>query len=422
MDKHACFRESIQYIEDNLNCDINLEQAARAGFTSLMQLYRNFYTYTGHSIKEYIRKRRLSNALNMIKFSDMSLTDIAYSCGYSSQQALCKYIKAATAMTPLTYKKSESYYYFPSFDGQTIRQVTVAAETIPQAICAKFYHTQLRGIENRAVNSLLSLLPGYKGRIFGRNGKQLGARFCYELFFEYDSPTLNMLKDSAFKEISVLPEKTLTFAKTAVKNEDNEIGLAWDYLYINWLKTSMFKQDDGNYFEEYIYKDGQVKKLILYLPVSKRTDYNRISLNFCEDMFFLVSSGKGCHAEETASKTVLRFLSGSAPYMIKTARQFYLAKNGLDCTCGIRLERAPDIPRDNSELEILHVAEGSYAVLESGCCSNSSIFESLLLSWIKENGLIKDNLPPFTIYETNGNFEPETIKMKIYFKLKNVKN
>lgn len=421
MDKHICFRKSIQYIEDNLNGDINLEQAAHTGFTSLMQLYRDFYAYTGHSVKEYIRRRRLSNALNMIKCSDRPLADIAYSCGYSSQQALCKYVKAATAMTALAYKKSESYYYFPMFNGQIVRQVTVAAETIPQTIGAKFYHTQLSGIENRAVNTLLSLLPKYEGRIFGRNGKQLGTRFCYELFLEFDSFILNKLEGSAFKEISILPEITLSFAKTTVKNEDNEIGLAWDYLYINWLRTSMFTQNDRNYFEEYIHKGGQVKKLILYLPVNKRTDYNKISLNFCEEMVFLVSSGKGCNAEENASKTVMNFLSEYNSYAIKTARQFYLARNGMDCTCGVRLEKALDVSL-SSGLEILHLAEGSYAVLESGCCSNSSVFESLLLSWINEHGLIKDNIPAFTIYETNGNFEPEAIKMKIYIKLKNVKN
>jgi AraC family transcriptional regulator len=421
MDKHIFFRKSIQYIEDNLNHDINLEQAAQIGFTSLMQLYRDFYTYTGHSIKEYIRKRRLSNALSMVKSSNMPLADIAYSCGYSSQQALCKYIKATTAMTALTYKKSESYYYFPMFNGEIVLQVTVAAETIPQTICAKFYHTQLRGIENRAVNTLLSLLPQYKGRIFGRNEKQLGNQFCYELFFEYDSATLNKLKNSAFKETYVLPEMTLTYAKTTVQNEDTKIGLAWDYLYINWLKTSMFTQDDGSYFEEYIHRDGQVKKLILYLPVTKRTDYNKISLNFCEGMVFLVSSGKGYCAEENASKTVMKFLSEYNPYVIKTVRQFYLARNGLDCTCGVRLEKTLDIPR-GSELEILHLAEGNYAVLESGCSGNSSVFEAFLLSWINENGLIKDNIPAFTIYEINGNYKPEEIKMKIYIKLKNVKN
>jgi AraC-like DNA-binding protein/predicted transcriptional regulator YdeE len=406
------------YIEEHLNYDINLEAAARAGFTSLMQLYRHFYTYTGHSVKEYIRKRRLSNALHMIKFTDMPLAEIAYSCGYSSQQALCKYVKAATTMTALTYKKSENYYYFPMLSVESLRQVTVATETIPKTICLKFYHTQLRGIENRAINALLMHIPEYKGRIFGSNGRQLGNKFCYELLIEYDSESLDKLKSSVFVEPNLLPDVTLTFAKTTVKNEDDEIGLAWDYIYTNWLKTSMFVQDDKNFFEEYLHKDRQVKKLILYLPVKKRMDYNKISMKTCQEQVFLVASRKGYNAEENASQSVMNFLSQHYPSVIRTAHQFYLEKNSTHCTCGIRLEKPLDLPLC-SELEILHIPKGNYAILESDCCSDSSLFESLLLSWINENHFIKNPSPSFTIYETNGNFKPESIRMEIYIMLKN---
>lgn len=421
MDKLIGFKKSIQYIEDNLYKELHLEQAAHAGFTSLMQLYRDFYAFTGHSVKEYIRKRRLSNALSMIKFSDMSLTDIAYTCGYSSQQALCKYIKAATAMTALSYKDSQSFYYFPMYTGDTLRQVTVAEETIPQTVRVKYYHSQLRGIENRAMNALLSLLPEYNGRIFGRNGKQLGSQFCYELSVEYDPALLTKLKNTGFTEVSVLSETTWSFAKTTVKNDDDEIGQAWDYLYINWLRTSMFTKDERDYFEEYFLKDGRIKKLILYLPVKKRTDYNKISLNFFESMLFLVANRKGLKAEENASKAVITFLSEYDPSVIKNARQFYLAKNGMDCTCGIRLEKTLDLPHD-SGLEILHIPEGSYAVLEANGCGEGSALETYLISWINENRHSKDNMPSFTIYETDINDESEAIKTKVMTRLKNVKN
>ena len=49
----------------------------------------------------------------------------------------------------------------------------------------KFYHSKLLGIENRAVACLLSVLPGYDGKLFGRNGTQNGNRFCYELYIKH---------------------------------------------------------------------------------------------------------------------------------------------------------------------------------------------------------------------------------------------
>lgn len=413
--------EVLSYIEHNLNVPFNIDDIPIGKYISTMQLYRDFYNLTGHSVKEYIRKRRLSNALALVKHSDMSLIDIAYSCGYSSQQAFCKCVKAATGQTPLEYKESGSYYYFPMFCSKSEQQIAVSTETIPRMICLKYYHSQIRGIENRAVNYLLSLLPGYEGRIFGRNGKQLDNRLCYELYIEYDDETPEKLKNSSLVGMTVVPEINATFAKTAAKNIDDEINSAWDYLYIDWLKTSMFEQSDMQYFEEYIRRDGKIKKLVLYLPVRKRNDYNRISLKACDEMFFLVSRKNGVYAEEGASKAVMEFLSSHYPYLVKTTRQFYVAKNGVEYTCGVGLEKELHLPQD-SGLEILHIDSGNYAVLEGECCGDSSVYEEIILSWINENSFETDASPVFAIYETDGSFEQKNIKAKIYVKMKNVKN
>lgn len=421
MDKSIRFRRSIQHIEEHLHDSIDLGQAAQAGFTSLMQLYRDFYTYTGHSVKEYIRKRRLSTALSLIKCSDLPFAEIAYSCGYSSQQALCKGVKSATAMTPLEYRKSEAYYYFPRFDTDAVRQVTVMQENIPKAIWAKFYHPKLNGIEHQALCVLKELLPEYQGRIFGKNGQQLGSRFCYEISVEYDPDVLNKLRNSVFVEVNVLPGTSLTFAKTTVKDDEQEIGLAWNYLYHSWLKTSMFTQDNESYFEEYIQKDGAVKKLILYMPVTRRKDYNKISLVNCESMLFLVSSREGLQAEEEASQEVMSYLSKHNPGAIRSARQFYVTRAGGSCTCGIRVEQELELPQD-SGLACLRHEEGCYAVIESDSCSDSRVFEAYLDTWISESGFKRGAQPAFSIYETDGTFEPEAIKTKVWIKLENVKN
>ncbi|WP_342424502.1 AraC family transcriptional regulator [Paenibacillus sp. FSL E2-0178] len=410
MDKSARFKQSIAFIEERLYEDINLGQAAQAGYTSLMQLYRDFYTYTGHSVKEYIRKRRLSGALGLIRASQRPLAEIAYSCGYSSQQALCKYVKSATHMTPLEYQKSEA-----------IGQVTVTAETIPKTLRAKFYHPKQYGIEQQALEALHFLIPEYPGRIFGRNGQQRDGLFCYELAVEYDADLLDRLADSTFQEIKVAQEFSSTFAKTTVRNDEAEIGLAWDYLYLKWLRTSMFVQDDGRYFEEYIYKSRKVRKLILYLPVKRRTDYDKISVNFCAGLEFLVSSREGDQAEEEASAAVMNYISWHTPEAISTVREFYVAQKGLSYTCGVRLEQAIELPI-NSGLEVMRVAAGRYAMLECSSCSDRGVFIALLDTWIQEHGWSKDELPAFTTYETGGQGDPDAIIMRVWIKLKDVKN
>lgn len=417
MDIKPHIRSALEHIESHLYEPLNIDSISRAGMVSAMQLYRDFYNITGHSVKEYIRKRRLSNALTLLKHSDQTIADIAYACGYSSQQAFSKCVKSATGQTPLEYRESDCFYYFPKFDGGTLHQIHVAAEHFPETTLVRFGHHQYRGIEDRAVRYLFSLLPDYSGRIFGRNGKQEGSEFYYELYLTDAERCTRVLQNSKFEYIGTRPAFSATMAAACAQNNDDRINAAWDYLYTDWLKTSMFEQADMPYFEEYIHKHGTVKKLVLYLPVERRNDYDKIRIRDCEGMDFLVSRQKGKNAEEMASKAVMDFLNSYYPYLVKSARIFYVVQKDLECTCGVKLEQDLRQPQGKG-LEILHLPGGRYAILEGGCCSDSSVYETILLSWMTELGIERDPAAEaFTLYETDGTFEQENIKTLIFCKL-----
>lgn len=422
MDKQHRFKRVIQYIEEHLQEEVSLEGAAHVGFTSLMQLYRDFYAHTGHSVKEYIRKRRLSNALSLIRCSDMPLAEIAYTCGYSSQQALCKCVKAAVSMTPLEYKRSGEYYYFPRYDSQASRQVTVAAETIPATVRAAFYHPRLTGIEEQAVAALKETLPGYRGRIFGRNGKQLGSRFCYGLWVEYAPETAEkLLASTVFREVEIIPAMSLTVARVIVRNEEPEIGRAWNYLYADWLRSSMFAQDREPYLEEYLWRNGSVNRLALILPVIKRADYDPITLIRSPRMLFLVSTREGLHAEKEASLAAMGFLAVYKPSAVRSADTFFIAKDGTVCTCGVKLEEPLALP-EGCGLELLELPAGRYAMLETGCTGDSRVLEERLEAWVQDNGLRRSGRPIFTLYEAQGGFTADHITTTCRIQLEHVKN
>ncbi|HEX3078275.1 MAG TPA: AraC family transcriptional regulator [Lachnospiraceae bacterium] len=409
--------EVIDYIEQHINQPFHIQDIPVCKYLSTMQLYRDFYNLTGHSVKEYIRKRRLSNALAMLKYSENSLLDIAYEYGYSSQQAFCKCVKACTGLTPMEYRSTDRYFFYPKFCYDIKHQVVVATENTPKTIHMKFYHSQLRGIENRSITYLFSILPNYKGRIFGRNGKQFSNRFCYELDIEYDYELISILEGSDFQDIDIEESQTDMYAKTVSKNKEVDINLAWDYLYQDWLKVSMFEQSDRTYFEEYVCKGNRVKRLVLYLPVRKRKDYSRIHLKECEDISFLVATCKGIDAEEKASKRVLDYLSDHNLVYRNQVDRYYISKNDGVYTCGVMIDK--DIVIQNNILvEQLIIEGGRYAVLEGDCCGDSIVYEKILEAWIIDMGLHGDRLPCFSIYETNGSYEPEDIKMMVYWRLK----
>jgi AraC-like DNA-binding protein len=143
----------------------NIDTLAKNCYTSAMQLQRDFYNVTGYSVNEYMRRLRLSNALCLIKNSSCPLADIAYSCGYSSQQALCREIKSILNTTATAYKESGSYYFLSALTDDAPFQIEVSKVAVPETVCLRYYSHILRGIENNAVNLFLHANPGYGGRI-----------------------------------------------------------------------------------------------------------------------------------------------------------------------------------------------------------------------------------------------------------------
>ncbi|MDR0287731.1 MAG: AraC family transcriptional regulator, partial [Clostridiales bacterium] len=115
MQKTSYIQSVLRYIEQCLTSKLDPESIAAQHFVSLSQLYRDFYACTGHSVKEYIRKRRISNACEKIKCSDMTLALIAEESGCQTQQAFHKQFKNIVGMTPLEYRQNDIYFYFYPF-------------------------------------------------------------------------------------------------------------------------------------------------------------------------------------------------------------------------------------------------------------------------------------------------------------------
>lgn len=267
-----------RYIESNLPSDLDAALLSDIGHVSHAQLYRDFYNLTGHTVKEYVRKRRLSNALALIKTSDFDFSDIAYQCGYSSHQALCRAVGKTLGITPSDYRRGNTYYFFPPFCGNPVQSVTISVETIPRTLRMKFFHSSLNRIETTAVHAFLRACPNYNGRIFGRNGRQEGNQFCYELYLTDFRSEYETLKSCGFKRAKDIPSVNSVFAVSTVGNDERKINAAWDYLFAEWLQNSMFEYADEPYFEEYLLKNGRPARLKLYLPIRKRGEDTRISL------------------------------------------------------------------------------------------------------------------------------------------------
>lgn len=161
----------------------------------------------------------------------MSITDIAFMCGYSSHQNFTKAVRKAIGLSPTEYRKNDVYFYFPAYVANYARNITVKKENIPETICVSFFYNKLENIENRALEHLFELIPRFDGRIFGRQGKQKGKMYSYELYLTEAEKYRSILENGGFSEIHTHAAYSYLYASTIVKNNELEINKSWNYLY-----------------------------------------------------------------------------------------------------------------------------------------------------------------------------------------------
>lgn len=105
-------QEAINYIEDNLFETITVDNIGKAINYAPSSFSIFFSAVTGYSIGEYIRFRRLSWAANQLveKEASVSVTDLAFECGYETVEAFSKAFRRLFDCSPSQFSKSELKY------------------------------------------------------------------------------------------------------------------------------------------------------------------------------------------------------------------------------------------------------------------------------------------------------------------------
>ena len=97
-------RQATNYINDNLDQQIKLNDIAELVGISQYYFCRLFNESTGVSPYKYVIQQRVAKAKNLIKNSKLSLVDIAYECGFSSQSQMTQHFRKCVGVTPKVYQ------------------------------------------------------------------------------------------------------------------------------------------------------------------------------------------------------------------------------------------------------------------------------------------------------------------------------
>lgn len=102
---HHLIKKAVDYIESNFYKDISLEEISQMLNLSSYYFSKLFKEEKGEGFVEYLTRRRVEEAKQLLKDPEKSIKEIGSSCGYSDPNYFSRIFKKATGMTPTEYKE-----------------------------------------------------------------------------------------------------------------------------------------------------------------------------------------------------------------------------------------------------------------------------------------------------------------------------
>ena len=95
----------IHFIKNNLTGDLSLEAMSAYTSFSPIHFHNCFKKATGKTLREFVEEQRIERAIHLLVNTDLTLSDIAYECGFSSQSYFSYAFKKKMKIPPREYAK-----------------------------------------------------------------------------------------------------------------------------------------------------------------------------------------------------------------------------------------------------------------------------------------------------------------------------
>jgi len=280
---------AIDYIEDNLENNIDYEQIARIAVCSVYQFQRMFSFVLEVPLSEYIRRRRLTLAAFDLKNQKNKVTDIALKYGYETPESFSRAFQNLHGMTPTSARNAGSALKaYPRISFQiTLKGVVEMNYRIEQRDAFQVFGLEdIYNIDNIANQQGVSIPEVWqnicKNGEFdklrksvvgdwwheGNFSKELGAVLAYDSYKFTSNTTFPYLigcyksENSTVNGYTVVDVPASTWAVFSTLNDGNGSGnydlrSLKNRIFSEWLQTSKYNVLDGGNFEMYCTnKDG----------------------------------------------------------------------------------------------------------------------------------------------------------------------
>lgn len=102
----------IEYIETNLDKNLNLSSIAAKSALSKYHFHRIFKALLGEQPLKYVERRRIIRSAHDLLNSNKRIIDIAFDCGFGSHESFIRTFKKWYRLTPSQFRKAKQNAWF----------------------------------------------------------------------------------------------------------------------------------------------------------------------------------------------------------------------------------------------------------------------------------------------------------------------
>lgn len=240
--------KALEFLEDNLQNEITLADAAAAVFYSLFHFCRCFNAAAHCTPYDYLIKRRLSRAAAQLLDTDKKIIDIAYDYRFNNPETFSRAFKRMFGIQPKQYRKNKvldrrlfqhkltKEHLFHFNRDLTAKPEPVELKELHLTGTAAADPVLVPGLIEHSLNRIF--LDGEKGE------KKEAALYEVVLYPEGDNPFYLVAESCTGKDnfsMTPLVSKTIParqFACFLHRGGLETIGLSRDYIYQHWFPRS----------------------------------------------------------------------------------------------------------------------------------------------------------------------------------------
>lgn len=324
-------QRAIDFMEDNLENDITVEDIAKEAYMSTSNFFRMFFAITGYQVKDYLIHRRMDCAFYELHYKHRKVIDVAFKYSYNSVDAFSRIFKKITGYTPSTCAKGIYQYKFERMNVMEKYFETANQEkandypdikvirNLPQMTVA-YYCYYGENPEDGAFSVMKEwvLKQGldYKNsdyRIFGYNASDTDAtakEYGYEVCITI-SPNMKV-EDDKVKVKTIPGGRYAVMSISPTENLGEEIMHGWNR-FSKWLEGSKYVFGDTQWLEEHLeFGDGfkHLGGVDLYMPIKEKDNCEDIETveEYIEPFTVATYTATGSGAEAKARKYIFSWI------------------------------------------------------------------------------------------------------------------